>query len=77
LAAPLAILVVVVMIHGKTLYGECRSDEDGYYLLLVAVVRRAMQDSKLRPERYKRPRDQREFAGYKQTAKEFIALARK
>lgn len=63
------------MIRGRTLHGECRSEDDGYYLLLVAVVRRAMQDSKLRPETYKRPRDRVAVEWCKRDAEEFIALA--
>jgi hypothetical protein len=64
------------MIRGRTMYsGDSRSDEDGYYKLLVAVVHRAVLDTHLQPDKYKRQWDRCKAAEDKESAEQFLSLA--
>ena len=63
------------MIRGRVCRPECRDDSDNYYMLLVAVVHRAVLDSQIRPREYKDKRHAVLMQENRRTAAEFLALA--
>jgi hypothetical protein len=56
------------MMRGSTLYATSRCEEEGYYLLAVAIVRRTLMDAAIDPARCKKLRGRREAERHKQDA---------
>jgi hypothetical protein len=56
--------------------GSYLDDNDNYYLLLVAIVHRAVLDLNLKPDTYKCQRYALEARENLESAKQFVELAR-
>jgi hypothetical protein len=63
------------MIRGRVCRPGSRLDDDNYYLLLVAIVHRAVLDLKLKPDTYKCKRYALEAQENLESATAFVELA--
>jgi hypothetical protein len=63
------------MIRGRVCRPGSRLDDDNYYLLLVAIVHRAMLDLNLQPETYKNKQYAKLAQENLESAKQFVELA--
>jgi hypothetical protein len=60
------------MIRGTVAYQGASGEDDGYWQLAHAIIRRARLDADLQPEKYKNRKERRNAALYKQDAEEFL-----
>jgi hypothetical protein len=60
------------MIRGTVAYQGDSGEDDGYWKLAHAIIRRARLDADLQPEKYKNRKERRNAALYKRDAEEFL-----
>lgn len=59
------------MIRGTVTYAGSRCEEEGYYLLAVAIIRRTLLDAAIDPSKY-RPKGRREAEELKRDAEYWL-----
>jgi hypothetical protein len=60
------------MMRGTVAYHGTSDDNDGYWQLAHAIIRRARLDAELQPDKYKNAKERRAAALYRKDAEDFL-----